>query len=236
MRPRTILAAVAAAVAVFAPPLAAQAVRLPDSLDWTRLPSDPADFPDSVKAGGSVRSLYSAGCPSDGGYPAVAYDALVKAAETDLEIRHRVANHHGADVRHGASVCPDDLPRYEALLARWLREAWEAGLLEPPKVFEQGAVGWKVLWSQYLAHARDPATYQLLRSIARDPEVYVSPGIVYDGFSADLRRDAAWSMLEYRINGGMGRAEAVKAVEADLAGAPPVRGDWRPPGFEPPGS
>ena len=104
MRLRTILAAFALAFVAIAPPLAAQAVRLPDSLEWTGLPSAPADFPDEVKAG----------------------------------------NH------------------------------------------------------------------RLLRSIARDPDVYVEPGMFRNGFEVDLRRDAAQTMLEYRMNQGMSRSRGRK--------------------------
>ena len=237
MRPQTTLAVLAMAAAVFAPALAAQAVRLPDSLKYTALPSDPADFPAKVKAGAYVYSLYSAGCPSDGGYPGAAHAALVEAAETDLEVRVAVAQDHGLKLKAGRS-CPDDLPRFEALLAKWLRAEWEAGLLGPDRIFEQETLGGYGILGAIgeLAYGSDPATYQLLRGIARDPDVYVEPGIFFDGFSMDLRRDAAHAMFDYRMNQGMGEAEAVKAVEGDLAGAPPIRGHWRPPGFEPPGS
>ena len=93
MRPRTTLAAFAVAVAVFAPSLAAQVVRPPDSLKRTHLPSDSADFPAKVRTGG-MGALCQTGCPSDGGYPAVARAALVKAAETDFTIRYEVAFDH----------------------------------------------------------------------------------------------------------------------------------------------
>ena len=234
MSPRTILAALVA-FAVFAPSLAAQAVRLPDSLKWTSLPSDPADFPAKVKAGSDVLSLFhGAGCPSDGGYAAAAYEALVKAAETDWKIRLKVARHHGTRLRLGP-LCPNNLSGYEMLLTKWLRAEWEAGSLDQDKLDWQKTVGGEMLGMGILAHGTDPATYELLQSIARDPDVYVEPGMFRDGFSVDLRRFAARTMLDYRMNGGMGQAEALATVEADLAGAAPVYG-WRPPGSEPPGS
>ena len=67
MKPQSIPAAVAVAFAVFAPSLTAQAVRLPDSLKWTALPSDPADVPAKIKAGAHVYSLFHGSeCPSGG--------------------------------------------------------------------------------------------------------------------------------------------------------------------------
>ena len=227
MRPRTTLAA-------FAPPLTAQAggVRLPDSLKGTGLPSDPADFPAKVKAGAHVYKLYRAGCPSDGGWAGAARAALVEAAETDLAIRREVATDHRVMLGMGEGIggCPADLPRFEALLAKWLRADWEAGLLDGSNPDLSGVVGANLLVTGDLSNARDPAMYELLRSIARDPDVYVDPALFHISFSLDLRRDAARAMLGFRMNGGMGAAEAVKAVEADLAGAPPIRGHWRPPG------
>ena len=238
MRPQSIPAAVALAFAVFAPSLTAQAVRLPDSLKYTALPSDPADFPAKIKAGAHVYSLYSAGCPSDGGYAEAAHNALVKAAETDLEIRRAVTQDHGLmlNLGEGMGGCPADLPRFEALLTKWLREEWEAGLLDQAEIDKsfQNALAVEMFGMKLLAHAKDPATYQLLRSIARDPDVYVHRGS-REGIEPDLRRDAARAMLAYRMNQGMGQAEAVEAVEADLAGATSV-GGWRPPGLESPGS
>ena len=240
MRTRTSLAALAFAAAfAVAPSLSAQAVRLPDSLEWTGLPSDPADFPAKIQAGGAVLSLYhGAGCPSDGGYAGAAYDALIEATETDPALRYRVATDHAVRLiplhlsedpcPQCGPFCPADLPRFEALLTKWLRQEWEDGLLGADNPELGQTVGVLLLTFLDLAHGTAPATYDLLRSIARDPDVYVED--LLDGFSYNLRGDAARSMVQYRINGGMGEAEAVEAVEADLAGAPPVL-YWRPPGY-----
>ncbi len=213
-----------AAAAILAAPLSLKAQDVPPH---PLLPLDPADFPAKVKAGEiSLSAFRIAGCPSDGGYAAAAYAALIEAAETDPTLRGWVARDHAVRLKTG-SPCPNDRPRYEALLAKWVRREWEAGLWRRP---ESAMMSW---FLDELAHGTNPATYELLRSIARDPTVYVecaSPGCHRDAFTLDLRQDAAQNMLAFRINGGIGVAEAVKAVEADLAGAPPVL-DWRPAGY-----
>ncbi len=225
MRSHTILAALATPLS-----LAAQDMSPPHP----NFPPDPADFPAAVKARKlHVSSYRHAGCPSDGGYAAAAYAALIDAAETDDTLRYWVAGDHKVRLKAGIS-CLDDLPRFEAHLVRWIREEWEAGLLGADNPTVGLTIGTLVLTMHDLARGSDPATYDLLRSIARDPAVYVvcaAPPVCFrDGQTLDLRQDAAQTMLGYRINGGTSEAEAVAAVAADLAGAPPVL-DWRPPGY-----
>ena len=239
-----IAAALAAALA--APALAAQDHKLPDSLAYLRLPDDPAEAVWALlegHAGGPTR-LFSVGCPSDGGWAGAAFAALEGMAETDPRARRAMANlwrwelwlafekEHGypnaSDPR-----CPADFPPERAgpWLAADLRRAWEAGVFaderpasyhphEPMRTALLEAMEWTTA----------PEAYAVLRDIARDPGVYSE---LPHSFSTDFRRDAAGSMLGWRLNGGMGDVEAVRAVEADLAGAPPILDNWRyPPRYE----
>lgn len=85
--------------------------------------------------------FHGAGCPSDGGCAGAAYDALIEATETDSGLRYEVAGHHGGRLKHGAHVCPNELPQYEALLAKWVRQEWEDGLLDRTKAAGPYPVG-----------------------------------------------------------------------------------------------
>ena len=131
--------------------------------------------------------------------------------------------------------CPADFPieRGEVWLAETLRRAWEDGAFT--------RTGWnthpinlvRVYLFDAMTWARAPEAYAVLRDIARDPDVHVESGYFRDGWENDLRRDAARAMAGHRINGGMSHVEAVKAVEADLEGAPYIY-EWRPPASGPP--
>lgn len=247
---RYAIAAAALAAALAAPALAAQDHKLPESMAYLRLPDDPTEAVRVLlegHAGGPTR-LFEAGCPSDGGWAGAAFAALEGMAETDPRTRRAMVGlwegelwrafekEHGYPNDFGLR-CPADFPPERAgpWLAAELRRAWETGVfaderptyhpLEPVRSILLEAMEWTTA----------PEAYAVLRDIARDPGVYSDlphSDILHD-FPTDFRSDAARSMLGWRLNGGMGDGEAVKAVEADLAGAPPILDNWRyPPRYE----
>ena len=235
-----IAAALAAALA--APALAAQDHKLPDSLAYLRLPDDPAEAVWALlegHAGGPTR-LFSVGCPSDGGWAGAAFAALEGMAETDPRAQRAVVSLWYIELRwafekeHGYPndidpLCPADFPPERAgpWLAAELRRAWEGGVFSDMRTPWHPLEPVRTMLLEAMAWTTAPEAYAVLRDIARDPEVY-SEG--YHSLSMDFRRDAARSMLDWRMAKGMSEAEAVKAVEADLAGAPPV-GGWQHPNY-----
>lgn len=243
-------AAVALAGVLAAPALAAQEHKLPRALarygDW--LPADPNEYVRQLVTGELDKSVLgldmwslfaSAGCPSEDGWIGAAYAALEQMAETaPLALNTTVSvwytelkfAHNTEIGRSGAGpLCPEDFPRVrgEVWLAEQLRRAWKGGVWAAP-VTSHPAEPVRTMLREAMTWATAPEAYAVLRDIARDPEVFEHRGY-RDGFEIDFRRDAARAMVEHLMNGGMSRAEAVKTVESDLAGATPVY-DWRPAG------
>ena len=204
-------------VALAVPVLAAQ--ERPPA--WTRLPEDPGEFPRLVAAGQHTASVvFTMGCPSDGGWAALALDALVQAAQTDFEVRHSLASAFGRGVtsrdRRGEEFqCASEVPRYEAWLAEQLRREWDDGLLLSGN--GEPVLAWRLL--RYLASSRNPDTHALVREIARDAGVH-----------EELRHHAASVMVDHHYGAWMldpdyddpRVLDAYQSVLFDMATGPPL--------------
>ncbi|MDE2975694.1 MAG: hypothetical protein OXU64_13395 [Gemmatimonadota bacterium] len=183
--------------------------------------------------------LFYAGCPSDGGWIGAAFAALEGMAETDPRAQRAMvslwygellfAHEKELGLDDDGAQCPADFPADRAgpWLAAELRRAWEGGVFSDMRTPWHPLEPVRTMLLKAMAWTTAPEAYAVLRDIARDPRVY-SEG--YHSLSMDFRRDAARSMLDWRMAKGMSEAEAVKAVEADLAGAPPV-GGWQHPRY-----
>ena len=196
----TIMAAVLTAALGTPGALAAQGLS-PDSLARLGLPADPNDFVRRVAAGEEPLTgrLLSAGCPSEGGWAGAAFAAMTEAAETDPRVQGKLAWKLGAelqrarDLEHGRRNphprCPSEHPRFEAWLAEQLRREWERGLLagvpvrvsaHPPgsglqdSVTVLGPGESKVVGTllRAIVAGTEASTRELVRDIARDPEVW----------------------------------------------------------------
>ena len=227
----TATAAVGAVLAA-APGLAGQTI--PDSLRYLRLPADPAEFVHEVSQGwyedgtgqrGSreALALFAVGCPADGGWAGDAYTALVEAAETDFSVRRELVRTF-ANVIEWGEVCLTELSTYRTWLVERLREEWEDGLLSPDDATTERLFGTLIYYFTNMANPTADA-YALLRQISRDPNVHNESDnlMTWDGFEFDIRRDAAFAMVQYHIRNGKSEAEAFRAVVDDLEGGPPNR-------------
>jgi len=192
----TTLAAVLA-VALGAPSaLAAQEYELPDSLARYGIPADPSEFVRQVAAGEmSGWDLFLAGCPSEGGWAGAAFAAMTAAAESDPHVQRELARKLGDELQRARELqhprdrrskrwrdrgvkvhvfvphCPAELPGYEAWLAEQLRREWERGLLAPDPNGPGRSVVVGTLLSAIVS-GTEASTRELVRDIARDPEVW----------------------------------------------------------------
>ena len=208
-----------------APELSGQAVA-----PSPRLPAEPAEITAVWDDKWVIRDLIGVGCPTDSGYAEVAHKALVEAAETNRSLRHTMATEYGLELANGTPGCPKDLSWYETVLVKWLRQDWENDLLREPGSWDDPTnhTAGAAILSPFLqlGHGKDPATYDLLKSIALDPDVDrlrdgLTPGqMAICPPSLNMRYNAAGAMVLWRFNEGMDAEEAMKAVEAELGGIP----------------
>lgn len=167
-----------------------------------------------------VRSFFRLECPSDWGWSEEVYGGLVRAVETDFELRVDMADQLGGMLKVESRPendirCPADMPRYEAWMFDQVLREWEAELLDPPDDMHSfnEAVAPAIL--DDLAYSDHPGVGDLLRGIARDAEVFK-----YN------RADAleSWRVRHMRTTGASDTA-AYKAVLLDMVTAAPVP-DW----------
>ena len=196
----TTFAAVFAAV-LTAPGVSAQGLS-PDSLARIGgLPADPNEFVRQVAAGERVIwKLFAAGCPSEGGWAGEAFAAMKAAAETDPHVQRELARTLGAELQGARELehprdrrseslrlreqrglvkvhvpvpeCPSELPGYEAWLREQLRREWERGLLAPDPTTGMGRSVTVGSLLREIVSGSEPSTRELVRDIARDPEVW----------------------------------------------------------------
>ena len=180
IRNTTLAAVLAAVLAPVAPALAGQEYELPDSLARLELPADPNEFVRQAVVGEQdAWYLLLVGCPSEGGWAGAAFAALKHAAETDpraLSVlaglwydEQRFARREELGIETAGPSCPSDFPRATAdvWLAGQLRAQWEHGKLATA-VTEDQTVG--TLFSA-MSWATAPEAFEVVRGIARDPEV-----------------------------------------------------------------
>ncbi len=181
----TIMAAVlAVAVAPIAPALDGQEYELPDSLARYGLPADPNDLVRQVaEEGRGAWKIFVAGCPSGGGWAGKAFAAMTEAAETDPHVQGKLAwaigsqlqtardHEHGGRDKNAPLRCLSEHPRFEAWLAAQLRREWERGLLAPGADGMGRSVVVGTLLRAIVA-GTEASTRDLVRDIARDPEVW----------------------------------------------------------------
>ena len=215
MRTTCTLAAIVAASAI-APGLVAQTTGIPDSLRYLGLPDDPDSVPNSVTSDNyTFSNMFAVGCPSGGGWPEKAYNAVLKAAETDFDIRTNVAGTLGAML--GGSRCPSDQRAFEHWMADRLRGEWQAGLLHEWDDDDETLWPAYILWLELGGTML--ASYNVLREIACDGEA--------DMVGRDLSA-VAMEMVWIRLHGD-DRATARDAVAKDIGFAGEVPRETKGP-------
>ncbi len=160
---------------------------------YPSLPADPAEFVwefvEGIRQDGpgpSSGNIFLPGCVADGGWTADAFNGLVRAAEADSAVRGAfVYGFRSPLIRRD---CAADIPRIEALLTRYLREAYEAGPITDGGGL--GGVG-EIAW-QLASESDDPEVHALVREVLHDTTVH-----------ADVR-ESAWRgliVMRRRIHG-----------------------------------
>ena len=151
----------------------------------------------------SLGNIFLMGCVAESEWTAAVFNGLEGAAETDSAVRDALV--YGIRSQWILDKCAVDYPRTEALLARYLREAHEAGPVTG--MGGLGGVG-EVLWLLG-SRSDDPEVYALLREVLHDTTVHVGVReLAWEGLAEMRRRihGETWTVADSTVRADAGEA------------------------------